>query len=326
MKLSMHYQKGKPAKLYDAEGNEYPNPLLQALGGGWEQVDATWDEAFDLITVDGFATSAYLCSSHRCDANFASRQLILIDIDSGMRIEELADDILYQNYGAGYYASPSHTEEAHRFRIMYRTPEPIMSAADCRALMSGLMKYYKAADTNCRDAARLFFGTINCAIKEKTERILAQEIVNWLIEEAAEVVNEVIHDYAPPSDERKKKIIELLCKCGVIEYNDWMNLCWGMKTSGFTFEDFVAVTLATRGVSGPRTSKDAASRWKACPANCKVTIGSVIKYVQDKFGKDCLFDRSDSFNGLNGMKKDYESKYMCRTNYSNGNYSRKEGY
>ena len=173
MKLSIHNTVGKASK-----------EQLSQLGDNWLNVECTWTEAFELITVDGVATSAELWTENRCDANFVSRQLIMIDIDDGMTIEDLFKDDFYNLYGAGFYVTPSHTDENHRFRIIFRLECKETDKERYKKTVKGLMSVYNHADAACKDASRLYYGTPNCEIKDMTNKLLIDDAVESLIEYA----------------------------------------------------------------------------------------------------------------------------------------------
>jgi hypothetical protein len=190
VRLAIHRTiKGKPIKqqsadyitYYVCDGNKVN------LGYNWMNIDAEWSDVFELITTDGLATSAELNSDHRTDENFVSRQLIMVDIDDGMTIEQLFEDTFYNEYGAGFYATASHTDDAHRFRILFVTEEPITDREIMKKIMRGLLIVYKAGDTVCKDAARLYYGVQNCKIKERTDKILPKVVIDGLIQ----IVNEL---------------------------------------------------------------------------------------------------------------------------------------
>ena len=145
MKLSIHETiRGKPVQVSDASGRKWYESGGQrvSLGWGWINFDADWDTVFKLITVDGRATSAELSSNNRREDTFVSRELIMIDIDSGMTIEQLLEDDFYNRYGAGFYTTPSHQDHAHRFRIMFRLEVPITDAQKLSKLNRMLLRVF----------------------------------------------------------------------------------------------------------------------------------------------------------------------------------------
>jgi hypothetical protein len=186
MKLSIHTDiVGKPNKI-EREGK---GPLYQCngnivnLGYGWTNIEVdTWTDAFELITTDGYATSAELSSDHRTDENYVSRQICMVDIDSGMTIQELFDNDFYNEFGAGFYTTASHTDEKHRFRVIFVLEEPEHDSQKMRKIIRGLLETYEAADRNCKDASRIYYGIPNCQIKECRNNTLPKYITDALIE------------------------------------------------------------------------------------------------------------------------------------------------
>jgi hypothetical protein len=282
MKLSIHKTiRGKPAK--DSGVN---------LGYGWINIDADWDSVFALITQDGVATSAELTSENRKEANFVSRQLIMVDIDNGMTLEDLFRNEFYNIYGAGFYATPSFTLEHHKFRIMFRLAEPETDAGRLRKLNRGLLRVFEQADEACKDPTRIFYGTPDCRYFEQTDKILpleAQAVLIELIEEedrqqAEAMLNQPRVEYTM-TDERRAKILELLNGCFVGNYPLWRNIGWGLKSGGFSLQDFQYVT---QGMMRAKTAQDTAKVWNDGSINGQVTMGSVIHFLKTRLGDDCL--------------------------------------
>lgn len=189
MKLSVHStMKGKPVsvKYGDRHFLEIDGKTVNP-GYGWVNVDCSWEDCFELITTDGLATSAELIDDHRTDENFVSRQLVMVDIDDGMTIKELFNDEFYNEYGAGFYTTASHKDDAHRFRIMFVLEEPITDRQMMKQIIRGLLIVYKSGDMVCKDAARLYYGVPNCQLKERTDKILPKVITDGLIEMVKEL-------------------------------------------------------------------------------------------------------------------------------------------
>ena len=179
MKLSMHPQSGKAPK-----GQE------KIMGAGWRNIEASWREVFEMITTAGFATSAELTEERRLNANFKSRQLVMIDIDNDpdkdlpfMTIDELLADEFYNQFGAGFYATQSFRPERHKFRICFVLENPITDAQEMRWLVSSMLKVYPAGDRACTDPVRLFYGSPNCELCECRDNTLPQAIVDAFIDE-----------------------------------------------------------------------------------------------------------------------------------------------
>jgi len=293
MKLSYHtVLRGKPQKLQDSTGRPYYeyNGQRVNLGWGWENIEADWPDVFELITQDGIATSAELNSDNRKEATFVSRDLIMVDIDSGMTIPELLADDMYNQYAAGFYATPSHSDLAHRFRIMFRLQTPLTQATHVVKLNRMLMRRYTQADAACKDATRIFYGSPGCVLRERLDNVLSDAAVAQLIEqynvwEATEMAR---HNTAPPRElnaTQRSRILDLLKSTYVGEYAKWRDIGWGLKAGGYTVSDWQYVTT---GMMSKKTPEQAREVWAAGRANGKITMGTVIWFLKQRHGADCL--------------------------------------
>lgn len=245
MKLSIHTDiVGKPDKI-EKEGQK-PYYVCKGKiinqGYGWQNVEVeSWHDAFELITVDGYATSCELSSDHREDENYISRQICMVDIDDGMTIQDLFNDDFYNEFGAGFYTTARHTDDAHRFRILFVLEEPEYDSERMRKIIRGLLEQYKTADTNCKDGSRIYYGIPNCPFKEYRENILPKYITDALIDmidtidEAEEKERE--KSYASQFQYEKEKydetfVDELLqrirAKVGDLhgKYDEWTTIAW----------------------------------------------------------------------------------------------------
>ena len=283
MKISINpHIRGKP-----------PKDTFVDLGHNWTNIESNWADVFALITVDGMATSAVLATDNRREANFVSRQLLMVDVDSGMTIPELLDNAFYNEYGAGFYATPSFTADLHKFRICFVLEVAETDAGRLRKINRGLLKVFAQADEACKDPTRLFYGTPNCLLCERTNKLLTKEVVGELVaivEEHDRASAEAMTHYtgAPPqlNDAQRQRILDLLKQTYVGNYPLWRNVGWGLKAGGFALADFQYVTT---GMMSQKTPQDAATVWTHGGQVSKpVTMGSVIHLLQERHGRDCL--------------------------------------
>lgn len=180
LKFSTNGQwQGKPLKKDDGF---YFNETKINLGYNWLNQEANPSDLFGLLSEYGYSISPLLKSDHRIDANFLSHSVALVDIDNGMTIEELEANQFYLDYGYGFYSTPSHKEDAHRFRIVFVLENDITSSLDMRCLYTGLMQTYGDADASCKDSVRLFYGSINATRTGRNNKLLTQSVVDDLIE------------------------------------------------------------------------------------------------------------------------------------------------
>lgn len=310
MKLSIHqYVRGKPVKVVPLEGSSYmeSNGHRVNLGYDWVNIDAGWPDVFELITGDGCATSAELSTDNRSDANFVSRELFMVDIDSGMNIQDLADNDFYNDYGAGFYTTPSHTQDNHRFRIMFRTEQPITDPAQAKKLIQALLRVYDHADPACKDSTRIFYGTKNCGLCLLTDRMLPVSMIEALCimedmfreEQTAEFNYQI--EPAPLTDQRRQRILDLLKQTFVGSYGQWRDIAWGLKAGGFTLADF---QLVTTGMMNQKSAADAALVWNSGKILDKgIHLGSVIHFLKQRHGDRCLWESDEADSAQSALAK-----------------------
>jgi len=251
MKLAIHQHiRGKPKKHDDGSlwmGNQRIN-----LGDDWVNIDVDWPTAFEVITDMGCATTAELKSTRRNDNEFVSRELLMVDIDSGMTIEELLQDDFYNEYGAGFYTTPSHTDKEHRFRIMFRTQQPIQDSQKIRQLIMSLMRVYDHADVACKDSTRIFYGTVKCVIKECRDNILSQAMIEALLAmedmfraeaNSARPISTVDPTKYPPKtiDDIAELLDELRKHYSNLENTPRGHVVWAIMSAGISGQDTIAL-------------------------------------------------------------------------------------
>lgn len=286
MKLSIHATlQGKPSR--NERGWFEQNGKSLNLGDDWVSIDAEWDDVFKLMTEDGCAIAPYLTRTKRNEENFVEHSLALVDIDFGMTVDQLESNTFYQVFGAGFYTTPSHTDENQRFRIIHRLEDPITNSDRMRSLYRALMLEYGCADASCKDASRLFYGTVGCLYKEQRSNTLPADIVDALINEIERQDAEEIRvidqtPHAPLSDHRKQKIVALMRNSHIATYDLWRNIGWGMREGGFTLEDFIYATREPK-------SGNAKIVWDTYRAG-SITMGTVIHFLKTRHGEDCLFE------------------------------------
>lgn len=233
MKLSIHPDiKGKP--VHTDKGYFVGNKQVN-LGYGWMNVDVSWDDAYELITTDGYATSCELETDNRKEDNYISRQIIMVDIDDGMTIQELLDNEFYNEYGAGFYTTARHTDTHHRFRIMFVTEESVNEPSLMRKIIRGLLVVFKAGDTSCKDASRLYYGIPNCPIKENQGKILTKDagmaLCLMIDEMDHEESKQWVRTFEPTNVDEQfvDKILEKISyKVGSLQgdYEVWRTIAW----------------------------------------------------------------------------------------------------
>lgn len=277
--------RGKPEKVKGC-GNKYyftSGDYVVNLGYDWVNIECDWDQAFELITVDGLATSAELVSEHRTDDNFVSRQLCMVDIDNGMTIQELFEDEFYNEYGAGFYTTASHTDEHHRFRVMFVTEEPITDKETMKKIIRGLLIVYKAADKSCKDASRIYYGVQNCKLKEFRTNILPKAVTDVLIqivEEQDQEKNKQLsslpkREFETPDEEFVNELlrrIQLIHPTFKGDYYTWRNVAWATCSAvGVGAAKYLMMRY------WPTKTKACLQSFNSWQASSSPTLGTLVK-------------------------------------------------
>lgn len=116
-------------------------------------------------------------ADYRKAENFVLGQHIALDFDTGderSTIDTLLSDDFIARFAGLIYTTPSHTPQAPRARVVFFLDRPIRNPHKYTLLARSLLWRYGAADETCKDACRLFYGSIGCDY-ELTDNILTLE-------------------------------------------------------------------------------------------------------------------------------------------------------
>ncbi|MFD1555421.1 plasmid replication protein, CyRepA1 family [Paraburkholderia silviterrae] len=173
------------AKLKVAINQHVKNKIARDDHVGWS--DATYkfvnrelapDEFIDSVS-SGFAFCAWL-KGQRKSTNFLCMQVLSVDIDSGLKIEDVLSNSFFQKFGWFIYTTPSHRADAHRFRIVFLMERPIETEQRMKLAYTGIIRMF-GGDRSCADASRLFYGSENCEV-HRVGHVLPMEQVEYVIE------------------------------------------------------------------------------------------------------------------------------------------------
>lgn len=114
----------------------------------------TEEDLINAVTSYGWSPSIF--SGVRHNDNFVSTDFMSLDIDSGLRIEQAEKRV--QNLGLACLClpSPSHTQELHKFRLIFPMAKTILNPEDFDATWDFLQKQFPELDTQCSDYARWY--------------------------------------------------------------------------------------------------------------------------------------------------------------------------
>jgi len=117
---------------------------------------ATSEQLIETICSNAWSPSIF--SAFRNQHNFLSTDFMVLDIDDKMTIEEAESVVHMLDIATLCLPSTSHSEEHHKFRLIFPLAKTISNKPDFEETMLKLAEYFPA-DTACiGDTARFFFG------------------------------------------------------------------------------------------------------------------------------------------------------------------------
>ncbi len=128
---------------------------------------------------EGVAFTAQFNGKRRA-ANFKVAGFLAVDVDSGLTLDDVQKIPLYLDHCALLYTTHNHTEENHRFRLVFELEEPITCRKKMEAAYSGLIATF-GGDKACKDASRFFFGSSKGSQIVRTDAKLPAYVVDELI-------------------------------------------------------------------------------------------------------------------------------------------------
>lgn len=111
---------------------------------------------------DGHAITTCCDPSWRKAENYHLGQHIGLDFDTEderSTFDHLLKDPFISKYGSILYTTPSHTPDRPRARVLFLLDTPIYQAKNYTAAASALLFIFGAADRQCKDPVRFFYGS-----------------------------------------------------------------------------------------------------------------------------------------------------------------------
>lgn len=108
--------------------------------------------------VTSHAWSPFIFDGTRKEENFVSTDFLVFDIDEGMTIPECEAIIAREKLCCLCLPSPSHTDEAQRFRIILPLARTITSLTTYAETWKRGAALFGVADEQCKDGCRGYFG------------------------------------------------------------------------------------------------------------------------------------------------------------------------
>jgi len=130
------------------------------LAEGFEPVEITIQELATAVS-EGVAYSSQFTDSYRKSHNFLASDVLSLDFDGGVTIDEIVQNALVKEHASLLYTTVSHTDDAHRFRLVFVLPRTIECPNEMKWATKALEKRL-GSDPSATDAARWFAGSHGC--------------------------------------------------------------------------------------------------------------------------------------------------------------------
>lgn len=183
----------------------------------------------------GYAFSTWV-KNYRKRQNFILGEVVALDMDTKderSSFDYLAQDPFICRNASFLYTTPSHRPDAPKCRVVFVLDKAICNPDKYTLLAESLLFKYGAADKRCKDPARIFYGSLNCAVMkldgglslETAARVLVepfnrhQEHLRRAAEEKARHMQVVDKDEIP-KEVIKSKVDRLLSKVKVAPDGD----------------------------------------------------------------------------------------------------------
>jgi len=131
----------------------------------------------------GYAYSYEYNGTNRSKSAFKASDIISLDFDEGLTLGDALADPFISKYATIIYTTPSHTDQAHRFRVIFALDRTITDARELVAATSSLISRL-GADEAAKDAARLFYGNQSAIVHHLGGSIpppILQELIDQTI-------------------------------------------------------------------------------------------------------------------------------------------------
>ncbi|MHA6252752.1 hypothetical protein [Oceanobacillus sp. CAU 1775] len=149
----------------DFEGfNEKPNKkdvmsISERIAGQTSYLSI--DELMKVVTIPNARTftPAVFSNEKRANQSWIGQQVFALDMDSGLRIDEaikLSTELRLKP--TFIYSTFSHTDEYHKFRMVFILDEEIQDLRVRNVIQTALTTLFPFSDKNANDAARLLYG------------------------------------------------------------------------------------------------------------------------------------------------------------------------
>jgi hypothetical protein len=155
-----------------------------AFALGWECKYPTASELISAVRA-GAAFAAQYQNGYRKTANFVDAGFLAADFDGTMTVLQARENAFVRAYSGFTYTTASHSEQDHRFRVVFPLEEPITDGRQWANANLGLA-HKLGSDATIGDPARCFFGSVNAEVW-RNDQVMPQEVWEDLAQYGAEL-------------------------------------------------------------------------------------------------------------------------------------------
>lgn len=147
------------------------------------------------VTVEDFLQCIMNGQTVRCgnggskELEWKSQQVFMIDIDDGLTINEAIEKYSFLS-PSFIYTSFSHSDEHHKFRLVFIVDDLIKDFDKAKETQLKLMQSISECDEKCKNLNRLYFGGKDCVYKNLSNRLNVDYLNSISLEKEVRSVNE----------------------------------------------------------------------------------------------------------------------------------------
>jgi hypothetical protein len=167
----------------------------------------------------------------RATANYECGQHIGLDFDSGDKlstVQHLASDKFVSKYASFIHTTISHIDEHPRARVIFLIDQPIMQAKNYAMAAAALLWLFGAADRQCKDPARFFYGAPGCTFEFIDQvlpiSVIKKLIVNYIESGENERKQSTRSNYLPPASQQEVSEALKFIDPWKIAYDEWVSI------------------------------------------------------------------------------------------------------
>jgi len=259
------------------------SPMWGKFNGSFRNLDIPASQFANMIYEKHTFTTWHKDNWRKSD-NYILGQHIGVDFDTGdelSSIPHLLADPFVSKYASVVYATPSHTVEAPRARVVFLLDQPIHQPKNYVLAVSTLLWLFgSAADRQCKDPVRFFYGGRRDANIEFLPNVLPLEKFKIMIEQYRRTGQQERHNQGKPykaqtTDEKTVQDALRYIPPWGIEYQEWLSILMAIH-SEFPGNNGLAIAESWgQGVDGEINRK-----WRSFDTNGNVagtvTLGTLF--------------------------------------------------